>query len=178
MSNVEDLINIYNSSGTGDSPITIQNNKFKQGGSSKSGGGIVAGDSGGSNILIENNVLVDPGQYGIGVAGGTNIVVRGNKIYGRQQSFTNVGIAVWNQSKVNCDSIEVSYNRVDLTNKTGIKNPAWNASNCGTIKGWDTNVWNDSIDPGILPGKLVEVSDERISAIKEESTKYLTLSKK
>jgi parallel beta-helix repeat protein len=173
LSQPEDLINIYKSSGTYNSPIIIRNNKFRGSGTSKTGGGIVAGDSGGSYMTIENNILVDPGQYGIGVAGGNVISVRNNKIFARKQFFTNVGITVWNQNKLSCDSIEVSYNRVNYTNRNGVKNPAWNASNCGIIKGWDTNVWNDNIDSSILPKKLINISDKEISRIRKQAEKYI-----
>ena len=59
-----------------------------------SGGGIMLGDDGGAYEVAERNVLVDPGQYGIGVASGNNMTVRDNRIYGRKQDFTNVGIYV------------------------------------------------------------------------------------
>jgi len=35
------------------------------------GGGIMLGDGGGSNIVAKNNILVDPGQYGMAVSGGS-----------------------------------------------------------------------------------------------------------
>ena len=120
-SNAEEVVNLYQSEGTRDSPIIVSDNCFKGGGPSQSGGGIMTGDSGGAYQLIENNTLVDAGQMGIGVAGGTNIQILNNHIYGHRQSFTNVGIYVWNQSDSPCSDITVRGNYVDFTNKNGEK---------------------------------------------------------
>ena len=98
-SNPEDVINIYKSSGTADDPIQVIGNKIRGGGPSGSGGGIMTGDGGGAYIVVRDNVLVDPGQYGIAIAGGHHIQILDNKVFGKRQPFTNVGIYVWNQSK-------------------------------------------------------------------------------
>jgi Right handed beta helix region len=107
----EDHINIYKSSGTQDSSIYIVNNKIR-GGGSKSGGGILAVDNGGgSYVHIDQNLLVDPGQYGIGIASGSNIKVTNNVIYSSAHDWTNVGIYIWNQyPSTNCANNEVSGN--------------------------------------------------------------------
>ena len=88
-SDPEDLISLFKSYGTAASPILIRNNTFRGGGPSSSGGGIMTGDYGGGYIIVENNVLVDPGQYGIASAGGSDISILNNKIYGKRQPFTN-----------------------------------------------------------------------------------------
>ena len=74
-SNPEDVINIYKSSGTPDDPIQVIGNKIRGGGPSGSGGGIMTGDSGGAYIVVKDNILVDPGQYGIAIAGGHHIQI-------------------------------------------------------------------------------------------------------
>ncbi len=89
-SSTEDLISMWMSTGTAASPIMINGNKLRGGGPSGSGGGIMLGDGGGGYQSASNNILVDPGQYGIAVSGGTNNVLQNNQIYGRSQSFTNV----------------------------------------------------------------------------------------
>ena len=94
-SNPEDAISLYQSSGTLASPILINGNQIRGGGPSKSGGGIMLGDGGGAYLTASNNTLVNPGQYGIGIAGGSHISVINNTVYGTQQSFTNVGIYVY-----------------------------------------------------------------------------------
>ena len=133
-SNPEDLISIYKSSGTATSPIKITGNIFRGGGPSASGGGIVAGDGDnsftGGNVRITNNILVDPGQYGIAAGGGTNITITGNKIYAKKQPWTNNPLFVWNQYAPACANITVKNNRVNWTDKNGDINPGWNAGNC------------------------------------------------
>jgi nitrous oxidase accessory protein NosD len=154
-SDPEDLINIYKSTGTKESPILIKGNKLRGGGPSESGGGILAGDNGGRYIVIEENILVDPGQYGIAIAGGRDIQVINNKVYGRQQAFTNVGIYVWNQNSTDCNSHRVEGNEVTFINSKGTLNPAWNSGNCSLVEGWENNNWNASLTSGILPKELI-----------------------
>lgn len=87
-SDPEDLVSMYQSSGTSASPIDIGWNCFSSPlGSYKSdsGSGILVGDGAGSYINVHDNVLVNPAQVGIGVAGGHHITVRDNKIFGARQ---------------------------------------------------------------------------------------------
>ncbi|GAA4089446.1 right-handed parallel beta-helix repeat-containing protein [Mucilaginibacter panaciglaebae] len=158
----EDAISLYSSNGTAASPITVKNNRIRGGGPSRTGGGIALGDAGGSHQLVENNLLVNPGQYGIGVAGGTDMRILNNKIYAKRNTFTNVGISVWNQytNISSCAIIEVRGNEVNWTNAKGILNPAWNSGNCGTVAGWDDNEWNSRIDFSILPRVLIKAKAE------------------
>ncbi len=155
----EDAISLYMSNGTAYSPITVKNNHIRGGGPSKTGGGIALGDAGGSHQLVENNILVNPGQYGIGVAGGTDMQVLNNKIYATRNTFTNVGITVWNQytNISGCAKIVVRGNQVNWTNANGVLNPAWNNGNCGKVEGWDENTWNANISANILPQVLIRV---------------------
>jgi hypothetical protein len=126
--NPEDLINLYGSQGTADSPIQVLRNRLRGGGPSPSGGGIMAGDNGGGHVVIAENILVDPGQYGIGVPAGHHIEVRDNVVFAKQQSFTNVGIYVGLKGEIDagfaCDgpSISLKGNRVNWTNRNGIQN--------------------------------------------------------
>jgi hypothetical protein len=68
-SNAEDIVNMFMSNGTVDRPINIHNNCFSGGGPSQSGGGILLGDGGGSYQIAQDNVLINPGQYGVAIAG-------------------------------------------------------------------------------------------------------------
>lgn len=140
-SNPEDAINIYQSHGTPEDPIRIEDNRIRGGGPSASGGGILVGDSGGSFISVKGNQLVDPGQYGIAVAGGSNVELINNQVYGRRQSFSNVGLYVWNQCDDACSSVTVRNNTVWWLNRDGKPNAAWNAGNCGSVTGWEENNW-------------------------------------
>jgi parallel beta-helix repeat protein len=130
-SDPEDLISLFKSYGTAASPILIRNNTFRGGGPSSSGGGIMTGDYGGAFIIVEDNVLVDPGQYGIASAGGYDISILNNKIYGKRQPFTNNPLYVWGQTGVSCYNINVKGNRVNWIDRNGYNNRGWNAGNCG-----------------------------------------------
>jgi hypothetical protein len=154
-SNPEDAINLFKSNGTADSPIKVVGNRVRGGGPSKSGGGIMLGDNGGSYQAASDNILVDPGQYGIAVAGGDHIAVVGNTVYGRSQSFTNVGIYVWGQSGYHCSNITVSGNRVRFMNAKNIENDSWIGTGEAKPAGWDNNQWGAQINSSVLPGAVV-----------------------
>ena len=154
-SHPEDVINIYKSGGTPDDPIQVIGNQIRGGGPSDSGGGIMTGDGGGADIVVRDNILVDPGQYGIAIAGGHHIQVLDNKVFGKRQPFTNVGIYVWNQSKAPSGGHTVKGNQVRWFNKAGIENPCWDAGNCGTVAGWEGNDWHADLDGTILATDLL-----------------------
>jgi hypothetical protein len=138
----EDMISIYKSGGTSGSWLRIRNNTVKNNtGKSTSGSGIMLGDAGGGYILVQGNKLTDPGQAGIGVAGGSNIRVLSNVVKSDAHPWSNVGIYVWDQYNSSCHSIEVRGNTVDWLNKNGKKNSAWNGGGCGEIAGWNDNNW-------------------------------------
>ena len=162
-SNPEDLISIFISSGTPSSPINVRNNIFRGGGPSTSGSGIMTGDHGGDNTIVENNTLLDPGQTGIAVAGGKNISILNNKIYARQQPFTNNPLYVWGQTG-SCSNITVRGNRINWTDKNGLPNNGWNAGNCSktifepptTITLAEMNVPDHLIDM-VTPSELLVI---------------------
>ena len=149
-SDIVEAINVYDSFGEPDDPILVSSNKIQGGGPSGSSGAILLGDGGGAWQVARDNIIVNPGQQGIGVAGGNNISVLGNSIYARQQPFTNVGLYVWNQHTSPCSSITVQGNSVNWTNSSGVKNPAFDAENCGTIAGWSSNNFDAAIDARLL----------------------------
>jgi len=154
-SSAEDAINMYQTNGTAASPIQIIGNQIRGGGPSKTGGGIMLGDNGGSYMIAEDNILVNPGQYGIAISSGTNIQIINNKIFGRQRPFSNVGLYIWNQYKSNCSMNIISGNQVKWINAAGKENDKWNAGNCGAVTGWDTNIENANINENILPVKII-----------------------
>ncbi|MEE9321295.1 MAG: right-handed parallel beta-helix repeat-containing protein [Granulosicoccus sp.] len=130
----EDLINVYQSSGTAQSPIRVTYNRLRNGGSSKSGSGIMVGDGGGAWQLVAYNTLVNPGQAGIGVASGTHIDVIANRVYQRALPWSNVGIYVWNQYAENCSSIRIIQNEVDWRNAGGVRNGWWDSESCDRLR--------------------------------------------
>jgi len=153
----EDAVNMFQSRGTAKSPIQIAGNRVLGGGPSKSGGGILVGDYGGAHILVFQNRLVDPGQYGVAIAGGSHMQLVGNKVYARSQPFTNVGLYVWkvDKERERCHSHRVMTNEIDYTNAKGNKNPAWNGENCGPVEGLETlNRWDALLGASILRERL------------------------
>ncbi len=127
----EDAISIFRSQGEPDDPIIIAHNtilgdpKHASKDMSDSGSGIMLGDGGGQHILCEDNLLISPGQVGIGVAGGDHITVRNNKVLGQTSNVSNVGIYVWNQSKQPGGTITLANNYSDWTNNQNKPNPWW-----------------------------------------------------
>jgi hypothetical protein len=151
--NTEDMISLFQSGGaSASSPLIVEYNAFQgTNWTSGSGSGTMAGDAGGSHIVVRYNTYLNPGQVGIGVPGGSDIHVLNNTTYGAQRGKSNVGIYVWNQGSGTCSGIEAGGNRVFWINASGKANPAWNAGNCGTVSNWDTNTWQDAtIDPATL----------------------------
>lgn len=153
----EDAISLYKSRGLPQSPIVVADNLIVGGGPSVSGGGIMLGDDGGAWQVAERNVLVDPGQYGIAVASGNNMTIRDNRIYGRKQAFTNVGISVWNQHPHACRAISVQNNQVRYISKTGRPNPFWDGENCGVVEGAGNDLVGNNNFNANLTAELAEV---------------------
>lgn len=129
-SDPEDMVSCYG----GSSNIIIKGNMFrggKIGGPSTSGGGIIVGDTGGNDCIIENNTLLNPGNYGCAVAGGRFNKVINNKIYSERTSVSNNPLYVANYSgTIGCSDITVTGNRVNWTDKNGNKNMGWNSGDC------------------------------------------------
>jgi hypothetical protein len=145
----EDMISIYESSGTAESPILIEENflsgdpKAGSEGKSKSGSGIMLGDGkGGQYIVCRKNVLLAPGQVGIGVAGGGTITVSDNIIIGSKTDVSNVGLYVWNQSKQEGGEVVVRGNKVHWMNAQGAPNPYWNGGGFSKVT-VDENAFQD-----------------------------------
>jgi hypothetical protein len=154
--NPEDIINLYGCSGIASDPIQIIGNHLRGGGPSSSGGGIMVGDNGGAYFLVADNVLVNPGQYGIAAPSGSYVTIQNNKVYASQQTFTNVGIYVGLQSEITAgyacvpSTIRVLNNQVNWTNRDGRKNGFYNCPCCSGITSTGNN-FNSSINASILP---------------------------
>lgn len=128
----EDMISIYKSSGTAGSPIRVQGNYLSgdpatgSAGMSRSGSGIMLGDGGGEHIVCRGNVLLSPGQVGIGVAGGGGIAVLDNTVLGLRSDRANVGVYVWHQNDGERGGVvTLRGNRVAWINKDGRENGYW-----------------------------------------------------
>ena len=151
----EDAISLYQSEGTASSPILIKGNLIRGGGPSESGGGIMLGDNGGAYLYASDNILVNPGQFGMAISGGHHITMVNNTIYGKQQKFTNVGLYVNDIGGWKTSDNKVTNNRVRYYNKTNYQNNAWLSPNSVKPEGWDANIWGAQLDESILPGVLI-----------------------
>ena len=147
----EDIVSLHSSGGTAAAPLIVEDNHFEGiDWSSSSGSGIALGDGGSSYTIARRNVLLNPGQVGIFIAGGTNNAILDNVIYGEKRPSSNVGLYVWNQSDSACSGHEVRGNQVSWIRADGEPNPAWDQGNCGTVAGWTTNDWSAALDPTTL----------------------------
>ena len=104
--------------------------------------------------IARYNTLLNPGQVGIFIAGGTNHKILDNIIYGERRTSSNVGLYVWNQSSTACSGHEVARNQVSWRREDGTMSSSWNGGNCGTITDWNSNTWNAPLDPATLKVSL------------------------
>jgi parallel beta-helix repeat protein len=154
-SNPEDAISLFQCYGVAGNPIRVNGNVIRGGGPSTSGGGIMLGDSGGAYIVADGNMLVNPGQYGMAISGGSNNSITNNIVYGASQSFTNIGMYVAAFGSFPIVNSTVSGNRVKFYNAAGVLNGAWVGPGVTTPAGWSTNDWDANIDATILPATLI-----------------------
>lgn len=109
-SRTEDVISMFDSSGTPDSPISVHDNFIRgsypadPANHSFSGGGILLGDGGGGYQEAFHNQVVSVANYGIAIAGGRHIRIARNRVVsaglledGTRIASANVGIYIWNQ---------------------------------------------------------------------------------
>ena len=157
--NPEDLINLYSSSGTFGDPIQISGNKTRGGGPSPSGGGYMLGDNGSHDIVADNNILVNPGQYGIAAPSGKNITISNNTVFAVQQSFTNVGLYVGLQSELTAgyacvgNTISLTGNKVNWKNRNNAPNDIYICPCCPDVIQTGNTV-RASISASVLPTVL------------------------
>jgi parallel beta-helix repeat protein len=153
----EDAISMYQSNGTSSSPIMISGNWIRGGGPSSSGGGIMLGDEGGSYLTAENNILVNPGEYGIAISGGDHNSLINNTVYGASQYFTNVGLYVNSINGYTVTNGTVTGNKILFYNSSNYANNCWLAPGTNKPTGWDTaNTWGAaSLTSSILPSLII-----------------------
>lgn len=154
-SDPEDLININQSSGTAQSPIVVKGNWIRGGGPSVSGGGINLGDLNGAYQVAEDNILVNPGQYGIAISGGHDMALKNNTVYAKRDNFTNVGLIAVNWYEGQAYNITVGGNKINYTNKDGAQNSWWIYQNVEPVAGKSTNEYRPDITESILPKQII-----------------------
>jgi hypothetical protein len=151
----EDGISLYQSNGTPSSPIRIMENWIRGGGPSLSGGGIMLGDNGGSYLVAARNILVNPGEYGMAIAGGDHNKIEGNRVYAASNYFTNVGIYINSINGYPATHAVIQNNKVKYFNKVNDENDAWIAPGTASPANWDTNTFGAAIDASILPKVII-----------------------
>ncbi len=133
-SRAEDAVNLFESRGTPTEPIRVHRNLLLgdpatgSDGFSDSGSGIMLGDGGGRFQAAEANVLINPGQVGVGVASGGEIAVVGNLVLGEPSDVANVGVYAWNQyedSRFTAGAVTIRDNRIQWVNADGTVNHLW-----------------------------------------------------
>ena len=126
----EDVISLYQSS-----KVIVEDNHFEgTNWTSHSSSGIALGDGGGSNNIARRNTLVNIGQVGAYIAGGTNNQILNNKIYGGARSGSNVGIYVANYSGGSCSGHDVKGNRVYFRKSNGVESGYWEDGSCSVSR--------------------------------------------
>ncbi|MFL5770806.1 MAG: hypothetical protein ACJ765_12080 [Chloroflexota bacterium] len=151
----EDIVSLHDSGGTADAPLIVEQNHFEgTNWTSDSGSGIALGDGGSTYSIARDNRLLNPGQVGIFIAGGTHNRILDNVVFGETRPASNVGIYVWDQTDDPCSGHEVRGNRVQWNRADGQSNAGWNPGNCGDVAGWDDNDWNATLDPATLRVQL------------------------
>lgn len=87
---LEDWINLFKSHGDSTDWIQVHHNRARGHSLSGSGSFIMLGDAGGSYQQAVGNIGVNPGQVGIGIAGGHHIKVEANSMYSAAWDSSNV----------------------------------------------------------------------------------------
>ncbi len=128
-SDQEDAINVFNS----DNIVVARN--YIVGGDSPSGCGVIADWSGGTNNQLIDNIVIRTAQCGVAIAGGTNHVIRGNKVLDTNITggSGNIGIYVANYSGGVCSGHSAVNNIVSNLLPNGTYNDYYNAGSCGPV---------------------------------------------
>lgn len=173
----EDWVSMYRSGGSVSTQWVNSENRFRGGGPSQSGGGMLAGDGGPSEesyVTLENNWFVNPGNYGVAVVGGTGNILNGNRMYQEIMPWSNVGVIIWGQGGAACSDVTYTNNHINAKNDVGDQNNFFDGGNCGTITD-SGNVYNESLATmlPIFPPVLIDfVSEDVLWQIRKESVQF------
>ena len=128
--NTQDSINFGHTDGI------VARNNYITGGHSGFGCGLIA-DLGANSAQFLNNVLVDTGQCGIGIADGTNQLVDGNLVINRTPvaGSGNQAIYVWQGygAAGACGPVMVSNNVAVQLKPDGIVSGFWKGAGCDPL---------------------------------------------
>jgi len=147
---LEDHVSIYASSGTSESPIEVAYNKIRGGGPSQSGGGIISGEEDGrfttNYVSVHDNILIEPGQYGLAMWGGYDIDYSDNRVWnGESHAWDNIGM--YSPYAMPCSNHSGSGNRVWWINAAGEMNHYWGGNGECALSEDDNVFGDDTLDP-------------------------------
>jgi len=168
-SGVEDVINIYKSSGTPQSPIRIHDNYINGAypadltSADYSGGGIMLADGNAdapdglsAYVVAFDNQVLNTTNYGIAIAAGFACTMHHNRILstgtlpdGTPLPAQNVGAYIWNSNKAKAKQPSVFSNNSGFANRIGwLKNRQRNDWWVPDAARWKDNVrWPGQITP-------------------------------
>lgn len=133
----DDTINLFYSFGTDTDPIEVSGNWCRGHGDkvegSRSGGGILIGDYGGKYQIAEDNICVDTGNYGMGIAGGQYMTLKDNTVYGIKGHLNQLGLSIWDFTPQTDPAYLLPQNIVSVGNKV------YRRHNNGGLKKVDSN---------------------------------------
>lgn len=153
---LEDYINIFKSEGLPGDPIQVNDNRVRGHAGSLSGSFLILGDSGGKYQKAVGNIGVNPGQVGIGIAGGEQITVQSNIMFSDPWEGSNVAFYSAGFTEP-CDQHEFPGPHSSNPNKSnwllagGSSNISWTDGKCGINNTAlrDSIIYDPSIDSGI-----------------------------
>lgn len=133
---LEDHINIFQSEGEADDWIQVNNNRARGNAKSRSGSFLILGDSGGKYQEAVGNRGVNPGQVGIGIAGGEHIKIENNMMYGEtwegsRMAFYSIAFTEPCDHHLFPGSNSSSPNRANWLDDEGRRDPSWTDGKCG-----------------------------------------------
>jgi len=89
------------------------------------------------------------------VSGGHHVSIVNNTIFGRAQSFTNVGLYYHSYCGPSSTSVYIAKNIVNYTNSSNEVNNTYLGPGDPTPVGWSTNVYDAGMTEHILPDKIL-----------------------
>jgi hypothetical protein len=102
-----------------------------------SGCGLIADGSnivGPKNVTFTNNILVNTGQCGIGIATGINDIVVGNKTINlNPNGHGDTAVYIWKQYLTSCGPVLLNGNIASLIRSNGYASGYWNGGGCRSV---------------------------------------------
>lgn len=136
LGSTEDWISFFGSGGTAASRFIVEGLLIRGAGPSISGGGIMLGDHGGSYVTVQNNKLLNPGNYQIAVSGGNNFIVQNNLAYSNITAYSRIGMYAYGQAGAACASVTFQNNSIFIFNgNTWYSGDGSPSEDCGIITG-------------------------------------------